>query len=254
MAPLTMTDAKIYLGGYNFSGMANELTADLAPAILNSTTFGLFTVRNQVGLHDVKIGAKGFNELALGVAPGDVANSPDSVSFGRVGSAMEVMSFAPVGNSELDVAYLTRGVNGQYSPIDGAVGALLGWNLDLVAAGTRLVRGSVLGVGLKTVTGNSAGTALNIVGGVLAGQVLYASLHVISTSGTTPTLNVVVESAAANTFASPTTRLTFPQFTTSVGASWQQISGPITDAWYRLKWTLAGTTPQYTIFGVIGVL
>lgn len=256
MSTLVFTDAKIYLGGYNLSGYTNETDIQMPPAMLNNTVFGMSTMSNRPGLHDLKANVKGFNDFTIGLPPSPhptPTSSVDSVLQARIGAVEEVFSVAPVGNAELDLAYFFKGVNGKYDPMSAAHGQLVPFAIDVSATGIRAIRGYTLGLGTKIATGQSA-AGKQIVGGTLAGQLLYAALHVVAAAGTTPTLDAIIQSDDNAGFSSPTTRLTFPQFTTSVGASWQSLAGPITDDYYRLKWTITGTLPQYTIFGVFGVL
>jgi hypothetical protein len=78
----------------------------------------------------------------------------------------------------------------------------------------------------------------------VAGQYLYASLHVLSAAGTSPSITVSIESDADNTFSTPTTVLTFSA-ATSVDGQIMRAAGPITDTWYRAKWAVSGTTPSF---------
>lgn len=259
MSTMVFTDAKVYVGGYNVSGYANEATLSLSPDMLNETTFGNTTTKNKPGMLSLKGGVKGFMDYTypLGSPNGDTLNSLDSLTFSKLtdGVLTDVLTMAPVGNAEGDLAYFCQHVSSRYMPLSGAVGQLIPYELDFNAIGTRLIRGQVGMTGVKTSTGSGVGASgLNVSGGVLSTQRLYAAVHVISTSGTTPSLTVVVESAAANTFASPTTRITFSPFTTSVGSSWQSVAGAITDTWFRMRWTISGGTPSFTVFGAIGVL
>lgn len=257
MATIVITDAKLYLAGYNLSGVANEIVMSITPEMLDETTFGSSrTKKYKPGLSDWSAEVKGFNDFSLNLPPAPHPTqtvSVDSLLQSRIGAVEEVFSAAPVGNSELDTAYTLKGVNGKYEPVNGAIGVLLPFSIDMNATGVRMVRGQVMGVGTKTVTGQSA-AGFQRVGGLVTGLTLYAALHVVAAAGTTPTLNVIVESDDNSGFTTPTTRLTFPQFTTSVGSSWQSLAGPVTDDFYRMKWTITGTSPQYTIFGVVGIL
>lgn len=256
MSILVVTDAKVYAGGYNLSGFANQANLSISPAMLDRTVFGNTTKVNTPGLEDFKADVAGFMDFTypLGAAPLDQTNSMNSALFSKIGGAADVFSLAPIGNAELDYAYFMQNVIPKFDPLGGQVGALMPFKLDVSAYGIKVVRGSVMGLGLKTATGNSA-APLNVVGGVLTGQRLYAALHVVGISGTTPTLDVIVRSAVASNMAGPTTRITFSQVTTSFGASWgTSVAGPITDQYYDMKWTISGTSPNYTIFGVIGVL
>lgn len=86
-------------------------------------------------------------------------------------------------------------------------------------------------------------------------------------AGTTPTLNVVLESAAAVGFSSPTTRLTFQQVVpTSGGAQVLANPGgqilyldgdvtPVSDPYWRVKMAVAGTnTPTPVSFTVVALI
>ena len=103
----------------------------------------------------------------------------------------------------------------------------------------------------RTATAN--GTARQL-GAVAAGQSVYATLHVLATvSGTSPTLDVVVASAATDSWPG-TSRITFsrktaigPQFATPV-------DGSITDPWRRVQYTIGGTdTPTFPFVVLIGI-
>ena len=76
------------------------------------------------------------------------------------------------------------------------------------------------------------------------------ALDVTAASGTTPTLNVVVETASSNAGANTraVTGSPFAQKTTS-GAERKSFSG--FDSFYRVGWTVGGTTPSFT-FSVSG--
>lgn len=256
MGLIVLTDAKVYVGGYNLSGYSNEAHVTQNPVMLDATVFGLGTKKNTPGLYDFKADVAGFMDYTypMGAAPLDQLNSFNSALFAKIltNGTPDIASYAALGNAEGDIAFTMQAVNSKFDPLSGAVGTLVPYKLELNAAGLPLVRGVVQGVGLKTVTGGSAaGIQL---GAVSATQKLYAGLHVVGASGTTPTLNVTVRSAAASNMASPTTRLTFPQFTTSVGASWQSVAGAWADTYYDVRWTIAGTSPNYTVFVVVGIL
>lgn len=256
MSTIVLTDARVFLGGYDLSGYANEVTLSQMPDILDSTVFGLGgTKRNTPGMRNFKGDVKGFMDFTypLGAPSSDVNSSLSSLLFDRVNNAgAQPFSVAPATPGEGGLAYTANACNSKTEPLSGSVGQLVPFSLDVYATGIQLVRGFCGGLGAKTATGNMS-APVNIVGGIPAGSKLYAALHVIASSGTTPTLNVAVRSAAAVNMASPTTRITFPQFTTSVGASWQSVAGPITDAYFDVQWTIGGVTPSFTIAVVFGV-
>jgi hypothetical protein len=102
----------------------------------------------------------------------------------------------------------------------------------------------------RTATGT--GTGLEV-GAVAAGARLYAALHVLSVSGTTPSLTARVESSADNTFAAPTTRLTFAAATAAGGQALRTDGSAITDTWWRVAWTVTGTTPSFMFAATLGI-
>jgi tetrahydromethanopterin S-methyltransferase subunit B len=78
---------------------------------------------------------------------------------------------------------------------------------------------------------------------------LVAELDVTAVSGTTPTLDVLVETAEDNAGQSARSLGSFPQKT---GVSNDRKSFAGLDNYYRLTWTIAGTTPSFT-FSLVGV-
>ena len=90
---------------------------------------------------------------------------------------------------------------------------------------------------------------------VADGQSIYAALHVFHADGTSPTLDVVVESDDADTFASATTRLTFTQ-ANAVTSEWKSDtpSGGIADTFWRISYTIGGATPEFGFAVVFGIV
>lgn len=110
-----------------------------------------------------------------------------------------------------------------------------------------MARGWLLGA-KQTVT-SSGTTSGQQNGAVTSAQAVYASLHVFAASGTTPTLDVVVQSDDNGGFSSPTSRITFAQATTT-GVQLGSAAGAITDDRWRLSYTVGGTSPSFT-FAVV---
>lgn len=256
MSFLVVTDANIWLDGLDVSGYSNETSITITPAMLDRTVFGGATKLNVPGLSDFKADVGGYMDESFPAgAPGvaDQTIGMNSGMYGRIGANAGVVSIAPIGNSELDIAYTMQNVSSKFNPIDGKIGDLLPFKLEMAAAGIQLVRGSIMGIGAKIATGNSA-AAFDSVTGVGAGQKLYAALHVFGSSGTLPSITVTVRSSAASNMSSPTTRLTFPAYTTTFGASWLSLAGAIADRYYDIKWTITGTLPSINIVAILGIL
>ena len=115
-----------------------------------------------------------------------------------------------------------------------------------------LVRGTIAHPPGTARTASGTGTGLQL-GAVPAGRRLYAALHVLSVAGTTPSITVTVESDDANTFASATTRLTFDAATAAGGQVLRTTGDAITDTWFRVTWTISGTSPSFLFVVALGI-
>ncbi len=75
----------------------------------------------------------------------------------------------------------------------------------------------------------------------------------VAASGTTPTLDVTIESDDGVGMGSPTTRINFAQ-ATAIGAQWATpVAGAIADDWWRVAYTLGGASPSFTFICIIGI-
>jgi len=89
----------------------------------------------------------------------------------------------------------------------------------------------------RTTTGNSGS-----IPGWGAAKTLRAQLNVTAATGTTPTLDVVIEDTLDGTNWNAVA--TFTQKTTT-GREVKDVTTPFTDT-MRVRWTIAGTTPNFT--------
>lgn len=240
MSTMALTNCRFWLGGYELSGTQNQMGIDYGAEMKDDTVFGTAGTRsNKPGLQTVKMSGAGFWD-----------SDYDEAIFNRIAAAREVCTITPEGQTEGDRSFFTRGVSGAYNPLSGEIGEIVSYEIDAQSANTPLVRGVVGGLGAKVATGNSTPVQL---GAVLSTQKIYAALHVKGpVTGTLPTLDVTVESDALVGFGSPATQLTFTQMT-DVGAQWAELAGPITDDWWRVKWTITGTLPSFPLFVSIGI-
>lgn len=101
----------------------------------------------------------------------------------------------------------------------------IGWNEQLVPSAARTTSGNS-----GIITGYGPATALRV------------QLNVTAASGTSPTLNVVVEDSLDGTTFN--TIGTFAQ-KTAVSREVINITTPFSDR-LRVTWTIAGTTPSFT--------
>lgn len=103
---------------------------------------------------------------------------------------------------------------------------------EVVASAARTVTGTSAAISAAAL-GNEAGAKLNLV------------VNVTAVSGTTPTLDVTVEWShdGGTTWATADPADSFTQVTTAV-AKVKQFT--VKTPTYRLRWTIAGTTPSFT--------
>ncbi len=112
----------------------------------------------------------------------------------------------------------------------------------------RLVDGTILlpAAARSAASGSGTGRQLGAPG---ASQRLFLACHVLAFSGTSLTL--ALESDDASGFPSPQERLTSVAFT-GTGSDWKELDGPLTDSWWRAKWTFAGAS--FSALMIAGIL
>lgn len=244
MAQFILTNAKVFADQYDVSGYLNQGEIQKASDVHDVTPFGATEHRFLPGLQGGNWSLQGFTEFGTtpakiekimhtlkGVNDEPLTIVPEGATVGNIAiflpAAFHGFDFgAPHGNPN---TFTWSGGTSKWQPISGFI--------------------DELGTTARTATGNSVGIQL---GAVAANQFLYAAVHVTAASGTTPTLDLIVESDNASNFLSPVTVVTFPQMT-AAGAHIMRVAGAITDDFFRFKWTIGGTTPSFTLAAVFGI-
>jgi len=244
MAKEVLRNVSMFYGPLALASQTNQLDTGVQAAEVDVTNFG----------------SAGWNEAIAGLASAawkfdgfwdaDAVNSePDETTFESVGvagvAASAVKANPPVDG---DIAYFLNVLSTHYQYL-GQMGEAA--KMSLAMKGTApMVRGRVLEYVVDSAaTHNGASLQLGAVG---ATQRLYLAIHVFGVSGTTQTLDVVIQSDDATGFPSATTRITVPQFT-GLGTYYTSIAGPITDDWFRTSVTIGGTgTPKLSYLAVLG--
>lgn len=244
MAKFVLAGTRVFAGGADLTTRANkvELSSEREDKETTAFTTDGSTWKEFIGgLASTEVNGEGQWEA------GDLSMVDDS-TFASLGATGSISICPSTGTTAGDLAYLTKPMTSQYD-LGGAVGDVAPWQAVWMGA-WPLVRG-VVGhpLAARTATGNGTGLQLTSVG---TGQFVYANLHVVSVSGTSPTLQVTIRSSVDNTFSSPTTRATFT--TTGVrGGEAIRAAGPITDTWWKVNWTIGGTTPSFLFFVTLGI-
>lgn len=211
----------------DLTGVTNVVGIDYGAETDDDTSFKGDTRSNKGGLKTAGFNAEGFFDPKKDAALFDAVGISDSVLCAANGTAVGERAFA------------LRAVVGSYQPLGGNVGEMASYTLNASARGD-LERGYVLfHSDSETETGDGATFQAGS-----AAESLVAILYVFSASGTTPTLDVTVESDTTDDFTgAEVTRVTFDQAT---GTQMQRKTGTATsDTWWRVTYTIGGTNPDF---------
>jgi hypothetical protein len=250
MAPQILKNVRLFTGGADLTSRNNKIGLEPEYEEKDVTTFGSVDANGDLwkdliaGLGSGKLSAGGFWEA------GDASKVDDDAWAGLGG--LDAWTICPVNGSVGSVAYLASNLSGSYQ-VFGAVGDVAPWQANMTFSGP-LARGALLHPpGLaRTATGTGTIVDLSTVGATFpAGKGLYATLHVLSATGTTPSLTARVETASTAGFGSPTTRLTFAP-ATGLGGQRLGVAGPITDQYARVGFTISGRSPSFLFVVAIG--
>jgi hypothetical protein len=244
VAKFVLTDARLFTGGADLATSTNKIEVSADFDDLDVTNFASQGWKEVIaGLASTSVNADGFWEA------GDPTKVDDAawLSLGGIGP----WTVCPSGGGAAgSLAYFTNAMNGSYN-LGGDVGKVAPWSAK-VKGTWPLVRGQIAHPAGTARTATGTGTGVNL-GAIPAGKQLYTALHVLSVAGTaTPTITVAVESDTTSGFALPTTRTTFAA-ATAVGGQILRTAGPITDTWFRPKWTISGTAPSFLFVVAFGV-
>jgi hypothetical protein len=235
MATYVQTNVGLYWGGYSLASSFNAIALNLGNSPQDDTVYGDTFVSNAAGLSSVQLEAEGFWESAT-----------DSVLQSSLGSDDTVLSVTPVDQAAGSPSLFSKVTTSTYNPIStGTVGSMLGFSLSAEGRGEKSVSGEILVIPATYTSSSETATNASI-GAVSATQSIYSALHVTAASGT---LDVIVESAPSN-WSSESTRITHTRFT-AVGAEMLSTAGAITDAYWRVKWTLSGSFDFIVSLGII---
>lgn len=242
MATYVQTNVKCYVGAYDLSAnfKANELT--IAAEAQDDTAWGDTTRSAAGGLFNISFSGEGYAEHGTNLA--------DSVLSTNLAVANRLLTLAPTGGADGEVAYSFGSLQTAYQPFGGSVGDMAMFTVAGQGSGGFWVRGLVdHASAAETTSGTGTGRQLGAVG---ASQKLYSALHVFAASGTSPTLDVIIESDDNSGFTTATTQITHTQ-KTAITSEMLTADGAIADDWFRVNYTIGGGTPSFTFAVVIGV-
>lgn len=249
-----LENVRLYMGGADYTGYSNKI--DLAAEVeeKDGTTFGDYDPATgklwkvvKGGIASAKIQQSGF------WAAGDLSTVDDDswAALGGLTAWSGLPKVTPAATTYGDLAWLTRPLRASYM-LGGAVGDLAPWSGNMTSA-WPLVRGVCAHPPGTARTATGSGTGVQFVGGVSAAQNLYGALHVLSVAGTsTPTITVKIQSDNASNFPSATDVMTFAAATARTGEV-IRAAGAITDDWFRVSYTVSGSSPSFLFLCALGV-
>ncbi|MGI5293270.1 hypothetical protein ACQEVF_59535 [Nonomuraea polychroma] len=249
MAKTVLLNTRIFAAGADLTSRSNKVEMSCEIEDKDATAFRA-TDDPEAGWKEVLGGLASTSITGSGQwEAGDPGKVDDMAWTNLSGLTTHPWTVCPLSAAVGDLAYSSSGLITSYK-LGEAVGEVAPWEAQAKGSG-MLVRGQVAHPPGTARTASGNGTGLNL-GALSASQRLFASLHVLSATGTTPSLTVRVESDADDAWASPTTQATFTAATAAGGQS-TEVLGAITDTWWRVAWTITGTSPSFLFVASLGI-
>lgn len=236
-------NARIYLGEVDLSGFTNACALNLKTDIVECTSFSDSYKDKLAGLTDVIVDVSGYFSADA------VTGNPDKKMWDKLSLNDTLLTICPEAGATGTKAYFFKPTLTQYDPWGGKVSEMNVFKLHGEGA-QPLVKGTILlPYGAKTTTGN--GTAYQL-GALSASQTIYCGVHIFAVSGTSPTLDLILQSDNAVGFPHSANQITFTQ-KNAVGSDYQTKVGAVADDWWRISYTIGGGTPSFTLAVVAGI-
>jgi len=240
MSKFVFNNGNVFSGGYDLSSNVTSVSLDITSDELDATTINSNGFKEKLGgLKDSALQLDGFYEAG--------ANKPDALLGASIGNELivSVVPEAGVGN----IAYFMKSRLFSYN-IFGSVGEITPFSVSKSNSSDKVVRGTIQLDGDVTTTGASTGSNL---GAVSTGEKVYAAVHCTAVSGTsTPTISFILQSDDNASFTSPTDVATFTDIT-AIDAQYVSDDSTTSDTYWRLSYTITGTTPSFTVHASIGI-
>jgi hypothetical protein len=244
MSKTILTDVRLFAVGADLSGNSNKVEVQTDVEEKDATNY-----RSQ-GWKEVLGGLASSAWTAEGQWEAGDPSMVDDASWSQMGGTGP-WTACPADAVVGELAYFTNGLRSSYA-LGGQVGDVAPW-AGKVSGSWPVVRGQIAHPPGTARTADGTGTALQL-GAVAAGKRLYAALHVLSVAGTsTPTLTARIESDVDNTFSSPVTQLTFADATAAAGQILRTTGDAVADSWFRIAWTITGTSPSFLFAAALGI-
>ena len=239
MATVIFNDPSIFYSSLDVSAAHTAVAIGAGAEALDDTAFGDDTRSNKGGLKTVDISAEGYY---------NANTSLDAVYFNAIGGS-QVLTVVPETIAVGGVSYFIDSFGSSYNPIAGSVGELLKFNIQALNQKSNLIRGIV---DYNATAGSSSASTGSQLGAVATGKKIYAAVHCTAASGSSPTLDIDVQSDDNGSFTSAVTRTSFTQLVATGSEMISQI-GPFTDDYWRINFTIGGGSPSFTFTVSLGI-
>ncbi len=230
MAATLLKDARLLVGGYEVTSDHNQMSLNLVRPPVAKPVFGIDSNVYLPGLVTADYSLDGWFD-----SDGSVAI--DDIKFAQFDATISnVLTIVAPDGAVGAAAYAFESIDTGYSPLGGTIGDIAAFNVSGTSTGD-VMKGVVIEAGTTARSGTLT-TAEYELGDIVAGEILWASLHVIATTGS-PTLDVVIQSDTTG-FPSPTAHITFPQATT-IGDGFLSYTTAESDTFWRAVATYGGS-------------
>jgi hypothetical protein len=237
MSAEILTDAALWLAQFDLRRSMNTIAMQADLETEDVTCFGDGARAYAVGLPRISFSAGGF----------PIDEPTDAALFGLMGQKDLPLTVGKT-RTEGAVAYVGSILDSQYTSLLSVSQARRFATTGELCT-RSFGRGRILTIGSAlATTANGTGIQLRA---ITINKKAFATLHVTAVTGTLPTMDVIIQSDDNVGFTTPTTRATFTQ-KIAVGSQIVNIDGPITDDYWRARYTIGGTSPAFTFAVAIG--
>lgn len=244
-----LRNVRLFAGGVDLTGQSNKIDFSAEVDERDVTTWGDYDSATDSVWKAVKGGISSGKVTAEGVQDYALVDAYEFAALGGLQAWSWYEHTAEVGSP----GYLASALEGSYQPLAGEVGAVNTWKTDNMTSGV-LARGKSLHAPgtARTATGTGTAVQLRATG---AHEAVHACAHVLSVAGTsTPTITLKVASDSVQAFsATPEDRVTFAARTTIGGEAAASSGGANADTWYRVGYTISGTSPSFLVVVTVGI-
>jgi hypothetical protein len=232
-----LTDAALWIAEFDLRGSMNAIGLQAEVETRDCTCFGEGARTYALGQQRVSFSAEGF----------PIDDATDAALFDLMGQGALPMTIGKA-RSEGAVAFVGSILDAGYSSLM-SVSEVRRFSTTGELSSRSFGRGRIMTIAAAaTATANGTGRLLRAIS---ATKKAFATLHVTAVDGTTPTMDVIIQSDDNSGFTSATTRGTFTQIT-EAGSQLIAIDGAVADTYWRAQYTIGGTDPEFTFAVALG--